>query len=235
MVKTEMYPIAMLLPVEELDRRIRSLEKDARVLKRLYFVRYRYDGLSVEEAAKRVGVTRMVGYEWQRRWNQDGVEGLVPRFAGGRPSKLGEEQKKELKSFLAGRDDWTTVEVRDLILEEFGVEYTLKQVRVILKGFGMKHGKPYQQDHRRPVDAEEQLKKLGEISLLDSDIIGFLDKSSPQTTSNTVRVRGFNKPRIAKNTTRIKANTFGFYSLNGSSLVDFQEDSKKEDVCLWKR
>ena len=43
-----------------------------------------------------------------------------------------------------------------------------------------------------------------------------------------------------KNTERIKAaririseNTFGFYSLNGVSLVDFQEDSKKENVCLF--
>jgi len=137
MAKAEMYPIARLLPVEDLDKRIRSLEKDVRVLKRLYFVRYRYDGLSVEEAARKVGVTKMVGYEWQRRWNKDGMEGLVPRFAGGRPSKLDERQKRELRAFLAERDDWTTGEVRDLILDEFGVEYTLKQVRVILKGFEM--------------------------------------------------------------------------------------------------
>jgi len=52
MVNTEIYPIARLLPVEELDKRIRSLEKDARVLKRLYFVRFLYDGLSVEELEK---------------------------------------------------------------------------------------------------------------------------------------------------------------------------------------
>jgi putative transposase len=159
MVKTEMYPIARLLPVEELDRRIRSLEKDARVLKRLYFVRYRYDGDSVEEAAKKVGVTKMVGYQWQRRWNQGCAEGLVPRFAGGRPSKLDEQQKKTLKEYLKERDDWTTKEIMELILEEFGVEYTLKQVRVILKGFKMNFSKPYQQDQRRPEDAEDRLKK----------------------------------------------------------------------------
>ena len=44
-------------------------------------------------------------------------------------------------------------------MDEFGVEYTLKQVRVILKGFKMKFGKPYQHDHRRPEDAEDLLKK----------------------------------------------------------------------------
>ena len=36
-----------------------------------------------------------------------------------------------------------------------------------------------------------------------------------------------------KNTTRIKANTFGFYALNGQSTVNFYEESKKEHVCLF--
>jgi len=29
----------------------------------------------------------------------------------------------------------------------------------------------------------------------------------------------------------MRANTFGFYALNGVSVVDFKEHSKKEDVC----
>ncbi len=33
-----------------------------------------------------------------------------------------------------------------------------------------------------------------------------------------------------KNTSKLRANTFGFYSLNGRSAVDFYENSKKEDV-----
>jgi len=40
----------------------------------------------------------------------------------------------------------------------------------------------------------------------------------------------FNKPVVKKNTTKIKANTFGFYAINGESVVDFKEDSKKESV-----
>lgn len=71
------------------------------------------------------------------------------------------------------------------------------------------------------------------MSPSSADIIGFLDESSPQTTSNTVRLWSFNKPCIVKNTQRIKANTFGFYTLNGVSVVDFHDDSKKENVCLF--
>ena len=41
----------------------------------------------------------------------------------------------------------------------------------------------------------------------------------------------FGKPVIYKNTTKYKANAFGFYALNGVSVIDFKDHSKKEDVC----
>ncbi|WP_174591559.1 hypothetical protein [Methanocella conradii] len=66
-------------------------------------------------------------YEWQRRWSKDGVRSWCHVFARGMPSRLDEGQKKELRAFLAERDDRTTREARDLILEESGVEYTLSR------------------------------------------------------------------------------------------------------------
>jgi len=60
---------------------------------------------------------------------------------------------------LKERDDWTTDEVKRLVKERFDVEYTLKQIRTILKKFGMKYRKPYPKDYRRPVKAAEILKK----------------------------------------------------------------------------
>jgi len=159
MVKTEMYPIEKKMSMDELNKRIKSLEKNVKVLKRLYFVRYRYSGDSVEVASRKVGVTKMIGYTWQQRWNKEGYVGLIPRYGGGRPSKLTEEQKNELKLLLKERDDWNTNEVRNLINEKFDVKYSLKQVRIILRKFGMKYGKPYPHDYRRPDNAEELLKK----------------------------------------------------------------------------
>jgi len=64
-----------------------------------------------------------------------------------------------LKEILNIRDDWTTEEIRKLILKEFKVEYTLKQIRIILRKFGLNFSKPFQHDYRRPEDAEEILKK----------------------------------------------------------------------------
>jgi len=159
MSKPEQISIRRHWSFDELNKRIKTLEKDAKILKRLYFIKYRYDGESVEVSARRVGITKSVGYIWQKRWNEDGYAGLLPRYAGGRPSKLPEEQKEQLQALLKERDDWTTNEIREHIQRAFGVEYTLKQVRIILKNFGMRYAKPYAHDYRRPADADELLKK----------------------------------------------------------------------------
>jgi putative transposase len=137
MPKPEQVSIRRCMAPEELDHRIKELERYARVLKRLRFIRYRYQGFSVETSAHLVGITKSVGYTWQKRWNDSGYEGLMPRHGGGRPTKLSEVQREQLKVLLLQRDRWTTGEVKDLINREFGVEYTPKQIRIILKKLGM--------------------------------------------------------------------------------------------------
>jgi transposase len=69
----------------------------------------------------------------------------------------------------------------------------------------------------------------------ENTIVGFFDESSPQTTANTQRLLSFKKPVIYKNTTKYKANAFGFYALNGVPVIDFKDHSKKEDVCEFLR
>lgn len=146
--------------MEELNKRIKTLESNTKVLKRLYFIRYRYEGKMVSESAKIVGITKRVGYIWQDRWNKNGYDGLIPQYAGGRPSKLTDQQKGRLVYLLNQSETWTTEEVRALIFKEFSVEYTNKQIRIILKKVGMRHAKPFTHDYRKPDDAEEILKKI---------------------------------------------------------------------------
>jgi putative transposase len=113
----------------------------------------------VELAASKSGVTKRVGYIWQERWNKEGYDGLKPKYGGGRPSQITDEQKNELKEILKERDDWTTKEIRKLINDKYDVEFSEKHVRIILRSLGLKFGKPYPKDYRRPPDAEKQLKK----------------------------------------------------------------------------
>ena len=159
MARPESITIVRHISSEELNKRIKSLEKDVKVLKRLYFIKYRYEGVTVDESARRVGISKPVAYIWQERWNKEGYKGLIPKFAGGKPSKLSDSQKEQLKEMLKERDDWATEDVRKHVFQEFNVEYTPKQIRVILKGFGMNLAKPFPHDYRRPEDAEDRLKK----------------------------------------------------------------------------
>ena len=158
MVKTEMYAIERKISDEDLNRLIKSLERSTRILKKLLFIRYRYDGDSVETAAGRIGITKMMGYLWQKKWNAEGYRGLIPRYARKGPSKMSPDQREALKEKLK-HGQYTTAQVRDMIREKFGIQYTMKQVWVILKKMGMRHAKPYSHDKRRPVNAENIVKK----------------------------------------------------------------------------
>ena len=68
-------------------------------------------------------------------------------------------------------------------MNEFGVEYTLKQVRIIAKKLGMRYAKPFTLDYRKPPNSEEILKNIPQID--EDTIVGFFDESSPQTTAQS--------------------------------------------------
>ncbi|WP_292377697.1 helix-turn-helix domain-containing protein [Methanosarcina sp. UBA289] len=132
MSKPEQIPITRHLSYDKLVQMIKA-EKNCRVVQRLIFIKARYEGKSVKEASNIVGISRSNGNLWQQRWNSQGYEGLIPKFRGGSPSKLSDFQKTQLKEMLKERDNWLAREVQDLILQEFSVEYSLKQVWVILQ------------------------------------------------------------------------------------------------------
>lgn len=93
---------------------------------------------------------------------QDGQchAGLVPNFSGGPKPKLGDAEREELKRILGDKDAWTLREVRVLIKERFGVEYSEMQIWRMLTSWNMRHAKPYVLDKRRPDEAEIILKKI---------------------------------------------------------------------------
>jgi len=223
------------------NRKLKALikeEKNERILQRLIFINTLYMNDDAEYASRLVGVSKVTGYKWLKVWNKQGYKGLKPNFGGGRPSKLTKEQKKELKRILKTKKNWLTREVMGLIKREFNVSYSYRQVIRILKGFRMHYSKPYPNDYRRPENAEEILKERldkGIENAGDDFILGFVDEAHPQTTDNKQRVWSFEKPKIIKNTTKLKANTFGFYPVNGNPVLDFKENSRKESICGFLR
>ena len=200
---------------------------------------------NVEKACNVFGIALPTGYAWLRSWNKFGYDGIEHPFHEsdqpvGRPPKLSDKNLGELESQLKSMDNWQTSEVRKLIRDKWDVELSASQVQRILKNkLGMNYSKPYPQDYRRPEDAEEQLEgRLEEAynDLMDKGFkeeqiaIGFLDESSPQTTSNTAKTWHFGKGHVVKNTTKYKANAIGFYAIPGQSVDGFLPDSTKESI-----
>lgn len=238
------------LSEQELERLVKH-ERNKRFAERLIFIRDLYACEDVEKAAKKLGRCRATGYLWLNRWNKHGLEGLKPTFGGGRPLKLSSSELSELKLKLQNKSYWTPKEAKQLIQKEFGKDYSADSVTRILRSFGMRYGKPYPRDYRRPNDAEAKLKNSLKDSLRKLDdleapnvqeprqirdnpedvLVGFMDQCSPQSCANTMRVYSFGKAISVKDTTKYRANTFGFYAPGGVSIAVFMENSKKESIC----
>jgi len=129
---------------------------------------------------------------------------------------------------------------RTIIKEEFGIQYSKRQIERILRKLGMNLMKPYARDVRRPKDAEEQL--FNELDRVfntlkeegvekEKVVLGYFDESSPQLTANTARIWTFDKkPIIEKNTERIKLNAAGFYALKCNSILSYLQRSTQDDI-----
>lgn len=126
MTKGRKTQITRHLAEEDLDRAIRTAkaEEDVYLLQRLCFVKNCYHGDVVATAASRVGASQSAGNRWLNNWNEEGLDGLRPSFAGGRPPKLSAEQRSELASLLQNDEPWTYAQIQTMISRRFGVEYS---------------------------------------------------------------------------------------------------------------
>lgn len=164
MARPESIQIVRHVPLDGLDGLMRGSKMNltpaqiATVERNLCFIRMRYNGFSVEQAASAVGITKPTGFRVQGLWNESGFEGIIPGYSGGRKPRLSEEQTAALADRLAS-EPMSTRSVRLYVRDEFGVDYSEKQIHVILGRMGMRHAKPYPQDRKRPSDAEDVLKK----------------------------------------------------------------------------
>ena len=134
-------------------------EKDLEVKDRLRAILLLKKNYKQCEVAEILGITERTVYNWKIRYNQNEYEGLKTRLRPGRDTFLDDVDMKELKEMLEKREYWTTKEVRELIKNEFGKEFTLRHIPRLLRKLGMMYQKPYVNDYRRPENAEEILKK----------------------------------------------------------------------------
>lgn len=155
------------LTEEELDERITAAD-GPKITQRLCFIKNLYAGDTLGEAARRVGKSQPTGARWADRWNEGGLDRLAPSWGSGRPPKLDEDEREQLRTMLKADQPWTTQEIRHLIKEEFDVTYHPNYIHEVLRSFDMNYAKPRPKRPERPDNADELLEERIEQTL-DAD------------------------------------------------------------------
>ncbi len=103
----------------------------------------------ISEVAKLLCVSREAIRNWVKRFLVSGIEGLVSKKSTGRPPKLTKSQRKELARLIdegptaAGLigNCWRSPMIQHLIMERFGVYYSVNYISQLLKNMGFSYQK----------------------------------------------------------------------------------------------
>jgi len=147
------------MSLKEIKDEIKKRKIDASIMRRLIFIKAMFENEDVQIASKIVGIAPATGYEWLKRWNDEGIEGLTPKFAGGKPSKLSEDDFKILNKIFENTPNLTTDIAQEIIKVNFKIKYSERQVQRILRKLNYTYIKPYMIYAKMPDDAEDQLQK----------------------------------------------------------------------------
>lgn len=109
-------PISKLQPtaqqVLELDRAIKQSSAPQRMVRRWRIIRLRSEGMSQQKVADEVGVNRPVVAHWEKRFRENGMEGLNELRRSGRKPSISPEVKAAIISEAtrppAGHTQWST-------------------------------------------------------------------------------------------------------------------------------
>ena len=128
---------------DQLNKEISKYVTPYRFYQRLIAIKYISQGNTIEDTSKLINVSYQTVHRWAKNCEKYGLEGLKPSFGGGRPSKLTHEQLIELDKIIEKTPNMSMKDVYLLVKEKFNVEYSMKQIGVIIKKLGYNYSKAY--------------------------------------------------------------------------------------------
>lgn len=152
---------------EEL-RRYAARTKDANQSRRLLSIAAVLEGMNRTEAAKIGGMDRQTLRDWVHRFNEAGPDGLKDNWHRGNPRRLSPAQLKALSEIVETGPDraihgvvrWRRVDLRDVIAEQFGVNYHERSVGRLLKDLGFSHVSARPHHPKQDTAVMEAFKKI---------------------------------------------------------------------------
>ena len=129
------------MTLDELNTEINKHNISQRIYQRLIAMKLISEGHTLKDTGEILGVTYATINRWVNMCEKGGLEGLKPNFKGGRPSYLTDEEKIILDEMIQRTPNMVLIDVHNLILEKFNVDYSMKQVWVIVKQLGYNYSK----------------------------------------------------------------------------------------------
>jgi transposase len=218
---------------EEFKKLLKSHDHDGDTARKLMFINCVRKGKTIPEASDDVGVNKSTGYRWIDQWNQNGLEGLKPKYKNcGNKSSLSQDQKNKLKVLMKGYQYLNTKKLHKLIKDNFGIDFCESQVRKIAHELGFSYKKGYVIYSKMPPDAEMRLSQSLRNVTLDNSLICFLDQTACQNISNspTVLCETSEKCVIVQNPDKFSVTGVGIQGINCNSFISFPRNSRVKEM-----
>jgi transposase len=128
-------------------RRLAAATKNANQSRRLLSLAAVLDGMNRADAARMGGMDRQTLRDWVHRFNQHGPEGLLDGWSKGPEPRLSQAQRAELAHLVETGPDravhgvvrWRRIDLRQVILDRFGIAYHERTVGKLLHQLGFSH------------------------------------------------------------------------------------------------
>ena len=138
-------------------------ESDVRIKERLLFIiRIFSDNEEIESVAKQMHRSRAWAYKWYKRYNDEGINGLMDKPRIGRPSFVDKDMmikvRKELSDSNTG---WDAKQVMDLVQKKTGIKYHREHIRRLLHQWGFSPKVPKKRFVKRATKEEIKSFKKG--------------------------------------------------------------------------
>ena len=157
-------------------------------------------GVPKVRIAEALGVSYMTVHRWSVRRREKGPNGWRESARSGRPSRLSEAQRRELRKILTAgarargypTDLWTLKRVAEVIRKEFGPRYSLPGVWSVVRDLGFSAQVPLRRALERNEEYIRQWIREGWPEILRHALdtratLVFVDESGVQTTPNVRR------------------------------------------------
>lgn len=144
---------------EELIKAIKKNRYDGRYFERLLAIKMFVQGEKIIDIADFLELSYPTVHSWIKICEKFGIEGLKPNFGGGRPSKLTDEQKIKLQSYIDQEENINLTDIQKIMADKMHIKMCLSSVSENVKKMGYNFGKPRPIFKEAPKNRIDILKK----------------------------------------------------------------------------